>query len=78
MTNIKRALQIHIQDLEELFDGGEVDKRKGGPVIRAEVAIKLKGRKKKPLDDEADRADRELNNMVWGNALFIFEDSDLS
>ena len=46
----------------KILEEDETGKGKGGRVIRAEVAIKLKGRKKKPLDDEEDG---ELSNTVW-------------
>ena len=49
--------------LEELLEQDDGGKGKGGPVIRAEVAIKLKGRKDNPLDPDNEE-DGELYNTV--------------
>ena len=49
--------------MEELLEQDDGGKGKGGPVIRAEVAIKLKGRKNKPLDADYEE-DGELYNTV--------------
>ena len=54
--------RVQLQELlEELLEEDESGKGGGGPVIRAEVAVRLKGRKNEALDDEEDG---ELNNTV--------------
>ena len=60
---------VQLQELlEELLDEDESGKGRGGPVIRAEVAIRLKGRKNEALD-----GDGEVNNTVRGKETFIYE-----
>ena len=49
--------------MEELLEEDDGSKGKGGPVIRAEVAIKLKGRKNKPHVADYEE-DGELYNTV--------------
>ena len=60
---------VQLQELlEELLDEDESGKGRGGPVIRAEVAIRLKGRKNEALD-----GDGEENNTVRWKETFIYE-----
>ena len=48
----------------------DVDKRKGGRVIRAEVAIKLKGRRLKPEGEEVDMMPGRLGEVRQCNITF--------
>ena len=68
--------RVQLQELlEELLEEDESGKGGGGPVIRAEVAVRLKGRKNEALDDEEDG---ELNNTVWGKETFICKSNEKS
>ena len=58
--------------MEEFLEEDQGGKDKGGPVIRAEVAIRLKGRKNKPLDADYEEGG-ELHDTVFRKALFIIK-----